>query len=122
MARFAAILLALWALLPLSAAADTYLLMAEQTGCSWCKRWNAEIADIYPKTVEGQTAPLRRYDIHGDEPVITFVNRVHFTPTFILVQDGHEVGRMEGYAGEDFFWGLLNKMLENAKIPLDHSG
>jgi len=122
MARFAAILLALWVLLPLSAAADTYLLMAEQTGCSWCERWNAEIADIYPKTVEGQTAPLRRYDIHGDKPVITFVNRVHFTPTFILVQDGHEVGRMEGYAGEDFFWGLLNKMLENAKIPLDHSG
>ena len=34
-----------------------------------------------------------------------------FTPTFILVADGREAGRIEGYPGEDFFWGLLAKML-----------
>jgi len=38
-----------------------------------------------------------------------------FTPTFVLMQDGVEIGRIEGYPGEDFFWGLLNQMIETAQ-------
>ena len=99
--------------------ADTVLLMAEETGCPWCARWDAEIGHIYPKTVEGRTAPLRRYDLHGPAPDVRFDRRVHFSPTFILVQDGVEVGRIEGYPGEDFFWGLLGMIFERAEISLD---
>lgn len=97
--------------------------MAEEDGCYWCGRWNEEISDIYPKTPEGQTAPLRRFDIHGDDPEgVTFASRVSFTPTFILVQDGQEIDRIEGYPGEDFFWGLLGMMLERAELPIKQEG
>ena len=105
--------------LPLPAVADTYLLMADENGCYWCARWNEEISHIYPKTAEGQTAPLRRYDLHSETPDIDFARRVHFTPTFILVKDGAEQGRIEGYPGEDFFWGLLTMMFERATISLE---
>ncbi|WP_435205541.1 hypothetical protein [Tateyamaria sp. 1078] len=108
--------------LPLPGWADTYLLMAEEDGCYWCAKWNEDIAHIYPKTAEGRTAPLQRYDLHGETPDVVFVQRVHFTPTFILVEDGAEVGRIEGYPGEDFFWGLLTMMFERANIPLDKTG
>ncbi|MFL4469278.1 hypothetical protein ACERZ8_05115 [Tateyamaria armeniaca] len=108
--------------LPLPAAAQTYLLMAEEVGCIWCARWNEDIGHIYPKTEEGQAAPLQRYDLHSETPDVTLKQRVHFTPTFILVQDGVEVGRIEGYPGEDFFWGLLTMMFERADIPLDKAG
>lgn len=120
--RLAALFLAIASSLPLSASAETYLLMAEEKGCMWCARWNSEIAHIYPKTAEGQTAPLRRYDVHSETPAVNFARRVHFTPTFILVQDGTEVGRIEGYPGEDFFWGMLGMMFERAKIPLAETG
>ncbi len=97
--------------------------MAEEHGCLWCERWNEEIAPIYPKTAEGRTAPLVRYDLHGDAPEnVTFERRVHFTPTFILVEDGQEVGRIEGYPGEDFFWGLLGMMFEDAQISMEPTG
>jgi hypothetical protein len=43
---------------------------------------------------------------------ITLASRPRFTPTFIVVQDGAEIGRIEGYPGEDFFWGLLGRILE----------
>lgn len=110
----------LLAWLPLSAAADTYLLMAEEEGCMWCARWNAEIAHIYPKTPEGKSAPLVRFDKRGPVPDgVTLDRPVRFTPTFILVTDGAEAGRIEGYPGEDFFWGLLGMMLERAKISTD---
>ncbi|MGV6804452.1 MAG: hypothetical protein ACWA49_09620 [Ruegeria sp.] len=109
-------------LLPISASADPYLLMAEEKGCYWCAKWNEEIAHIYPKTVEGRTAPLRRYDLHSKPPDIEFERGVHFTPTFILVEDGREVGRIEGYPGEDFFWGLLAMVFERAGIELEETG
>lgn len=102
--------------LPLGAAAETYLLMAEERGCVWCARWNAEIAPIYPKTPEGQAAPLVRYDLRSDTPDVVFDRRVHFTPTFILVSNGQEVGRIEGYPGEDFFWGLLSAIIDDAGL------
>lgn len=112
----------LLALLPQTAAADVVLLMAEERGCYWCAQWNEEISLIYPKSAEGRTAPLQRYDLHSETPDVAFARRVSFTPTFVLVQDGAEVGRIEGYPGEDFFWGLLGQMLERAGIPLDETG
>lgn len=112
---------ALW--LPIPASAETYLLMAEEHGCAWCARWDEEISHIYPKTDEGRTAPLQRYDLHGETPKdVTFTRRVSFTPTFILITDGVEVGRIEGYPGEDFFWSLLTMMFEEAGIPVETTG
>ena len=97
--------------------AETLLLMAEEPGCVWCARWNAEIAEIYPKTVEGKAAPLRRFDIRDGAPDgVTLDRKLHYTPTFILVRDGLEQGRIEGYPGQDFFWGLLGQLLERARI------
>jgi thioredoxin-related protein len=117
---FAVILLAL---VPAGARAETVLLMAEETGCVWCARWDAEISAIYPKTPEGRAAPLQRFDIHGQAPEgVAFKSRVRFTPTFVLVRDGLEIDRIEGYPGEDFFWGLLGLMLEQANVPHEETG
>jgi hypothetical protein len=86
--------------------------MVEQRGCHWCAQWNEEIAPIYPKTDEGARAPLRRVMI-GDLPDdIDFASRPVFTPTFVLVHEGRELGRMEGYAGDEFFWFLLGQLLD----------
>ncbi len=35
-----------------------------------------------------------------------------FTPTFVLIQNGKELGRIEGYPGPDFFWALLDQLLQ----------
>lgn len=87
------------------------LVMVEQDGCHWCARWDEEIAHIYPKTPEGQRAPLRRVNLRALPDDIEFTSRPVFTPTFVLVEGGREVGRLEGYAGDTFFWFLLEKLL-----------
>lgn len=103
------------ALLPALTQAEMTLLMAEEDGCAWCRRWDAEISEIYPKTPEGKAAPLQRMDIGDALPEGIKVTRpLHFTPTFILLKDGRELNRIEGYPGEDFFWGLLGMMLREA--------
>lgn len=106
-----------------AARAETFLIMAEEIGCMWCAMWDRQIAPIYPKTPEGRAAPLRKIDIHGELPDdVVLTGRITYTPTFILVDEGREVSRIEGYPGEDFFWGLLGKMLKEAGIDHDKSG
>ena len=103
--------------------AETYLLMAEEAGCMWCARWNRDVSTEYPLTAEGRAAPLRRIDIHADLPDgLELKQRLTYTPTFVLVRDGVELSRIEGYPGEDFFWGLLNRMLNEAGEPLGGEG
>ncbi|GAA5066802.1 hypothetical protein N0B44_03475 [Roseibacterium beibuensis] len=111
---------ALGSLLPLPALADLQLIMIEQTGCFYCARWHEEVGDAYDRTPEGAVAPLRMLQL--SEPIpddLDIQGRAVFTPTFILVSDGREVGRLEGYPGEDFFWGLLQRMIEQTGVDLE---
>jgi len=92
------------------------LIMFEQDYCEYCERWNEEVGVVYHKTSEGKRAPLRRLDIHENLPGdISHVTTGAFTPTFVLMEEGKEIGRIRGYPGEDFFWGLLGQMLK--KLP-----
>lgn len=95
---------------------STQLIMLEEDGCPYCAKFNREIGPVYPKTTEGKTAPLRRvflYDKWPDD--LKDVKPDTVTPTFILVHDSKEVGRLRGYNGDEFFWYLLNELL--AKLP-----
>lgn len=84
------------------------LLVFERPGCVWCLHFDREVAPIYPKTEEGRLAPIRRIDIdQGDTSGLVLATPVRLAPTFVLVEDGREVGRILGYAGEDAMWGLL---------------
>lgn len=95
------------------AAFAVQLIMVEQKGCHYCEAWMDEIAPAYPKTSEGKFAPLQRRDIRDGAPEGgSYARRVNFTPTFILMDEGREIGRIEGYPGEDFFWPLFTKLLE----------
>jgi len=93
--------------------AGVELIMLDEAGCMWCERWSDEIGGIYAKTDEGKRAPLRRISIHEPLPGdLQFLTKGSFTPTFILVQNAREIGRIRGYPGEDFFFPLLRELLE----------
>ena len=96
---------------------EARMVMVEQAGCSYCRRWDAEIGPIYPKTDLGAAAPLRRIDLHDPVPAdLELARRLTFTPTFVLVVDGVELNRIEGYPGEDFFWALAERMAADAGL------
>ncbi|TCD11957.1 transcriptional regulator [Oricola cellulosilytica] len=95
-----------------TSASAAELVMFEQRGCIWCEAWDREIGPAYANTEEGKRAPLRRVDIQQEIPVdISYIPVERFTPTFVLVDDGKEIGRIRGYPGDEFFWFLLSDML-----------
>lgn len=117
LSRLAYVLFALVAWVPIGAAAE--LVMFESDLCEWCEMWHAEIGVVYHKTEEGRAAPLRRVDIHDPRPAdLRAARAVVFTPTFVLMSDGAEIGRIVGYPGEDHFWGLLDQLLRKTDPAL----
>lgn len=96
------------------AASAAELVMVEQNGCHYCERWTEEIGPIYPKTTEGKFAPLRRVNIRNIPQDLDFKSRPAFTPTFVLVEDGKELGRLEGYPGEDHFWVMIANVMKQS--------
>jgi thioredoxin-related protein len=88
------------------------LVMFRREGCPYCHAWDRAVGPVYGKTEIGSAVPLRMVDLDRDDPPEMDLRRpVRYTPTFVLVEDGREMGRIEGYPGEDFFWGLLDKLV-----------
>ena len=88
------------------------LIMVEQQGCYYCLEWKDQLGHIYPKTPEGKYAPLKTIDITEVDELEGLQRDVIFTPTFVLMENDRELGRLEGYSSEDFFWELLEVILE----------
>lgn len=95
-----------------SAATALELVMYRRAGCPWCAAWDRDIGPIYGKTEIGRRVPIRFADLDRESgPTINLKSPVRYTPTFVLVDEAREIGRIEGYPGEDFFWGLLEQLL-----------
>jgi hypothetical protein len=119
--RIGVLSLMLWFTSLLAATAQNLTLyMVEQPGCIYCAQWDAEVGDAYHLTTEGRAAPLNRLQLRDPLPDgLSFARKVAFTPTFVLVRDSQELERIEGYPGEDFFYGMLGMMLNKAGVSLE---
>jgi len=89
------------------------LVMFDSPVCEWCEVWEEEVGIVYNKTEEACVAPIRRVSVWDERPEdLKSVRSIVFTPTFVLVQGGNEIGRILGYPGESHFWGLLGQMIQ----------
>ncbi|WP_138472728.1 thioredoxin family protein [Poseidonocella sp. HB161398] len=113
--RAAALALAVLSFLAGAGRAELRLAVLLQPGCAYCLQWEREIAPAYPHTPEGQAAPLWRLDIRDPLPGgVSLARPGALTPSFVLLEDGVETGRIEGYPGAEFFWGLLGRLIAEA--------
>ena len=110
MKRFSLIL---FFFLSFSPANSAELLLFEQEGCEWCEEWHKEVGVSYLLTQIGKRIPLRRLDIGDPVPSeITLSSGIVFTPTFVLVENRKEIGRILGFFSEYQFWSLMEDLEE----------
>lgn len=101
-----------------AAAHAAELVMFEQAGCVFCQRWDRDVGALYNKTDEAKALPLRRIDIQGQKMSgIALASPVRYTPTFIVVDNGREIGRITGYSNDDAFWGQLDALVARLAPP-----
>lgn len=104
-------------LLAASVADAAELVMFRRDGCPWCAKWDREIGPIYPKTEFSRRAPLRQINLDREHGASIVHGPILYTPTFVLVEAGREVGRIEGYPGDEFFWPRLRALLDLLPAP-----
>ena len=102
------------------ATAPAVLVMIGDAGCPYCARFEREVAPGYRASEDGQLAPLVRRDRH--DPNIAFIPRVVYSPTFIMLIRGREIGRIVGYGGADIFWMQVAGLLADARAALGQTG
>mgnify|MGYP002787367036 FL=1 len=100
--------------LEIARAEATTLIMVDDPACHYCRRWNREVGGGYGRTAEGRAAPLKR--VGRDSKALAEFAPVVYTPTFILVRGGREVGRITGYPGQLYFWEELSQLMSSAGI------
>lgn len=107
----AALMLAL-AAVPMPAAQAAELVYVEAKGCVYCARFNGQKLRNYKKSEVGQATPIRRVDLMRRWPKdLNQVDRPPYTPVFILVEDGRELGRFNGYVNPQKFDRDLKRLL-----------
>jgi hypothetical protein len=90
------------------------LLMVDDAGCVYCRKWDREVAPGYENSDEGRAAPLVRRPIRSAD--VTRYPGVRYTPTFLLLVEGREIGRIIGYPGPDLFWGEFNALFAKSGL------
>ena len=94
------------------------LVMFQQGGCVWCAQWDRKVGPVYDKTAEAKLLPLRRVDISQQTAAgVTLAARVVYTPTFVVVDNGREIGRITGFINDEAFWGLLDALAAKLERP-----
>lgn len=95
------------------------LVMFDDPTCVWCRRWLAEVGPGYPKTEEGRRAPLRRVYVRNQaQSGVALKSAVTGTPTFVLADEGREIGRIVGYPGAEYFYPMLGELLQKLPQPV----
>lgn len=99
--------------------APAVLVMIGDPGCPYCARFEREVAPGYTASDDGKLVPLvRRFRLDAD---VGFLPRIVYSPTFVMLVRGREVGRIVGYPGADLFWMQVAGLLSDAKIALGRS-
>jgi thioredoxin-related protein len=94
------------------------LIMFSSPDCSWCEAWERDVGAIFPRTQEGKHLQLTHVDISDPLPSrLKDLETVKYTPTFVVLDQGREVGRIAGYSGEDFFWWELQQIMKRLPGP-----
>lgn len=92
------------------------LIVFEDTSCGPCILFEREVAAIYLNTAEGRRAPMRKQLLGAELPEsLAFVAPVSIAPTFVLIDGGREIGRFQGYSGQELFWMSLAYLMQ--KLP-----
>ena len=86
--------------------------------CAYCKAWENEIANIYLKTEFEDQFKLSFIDFSSNAVFekygISIIVKV--TPTFIFVNEKTEVGRIEGYNGQELFWWQVDEITKSGSL------
>lgn len=89
------------------------LIMITSRYCPFCMAWERDIGVIYEKSPYADHLPLTRIDIGSDLPADMRISYdLRGTPTFLILENRAEIGRIIGYSDAELFWWQISEYAE----------
>lgn len=91
------------------------LVVMEADGCIYCSLFRRDVLPSYQVSERGKDMPVRFLDVN-DVPKtgIELQSPIDILPTFVIVKDNHEIGRIPGYMGPEDFFHSINYLLSSS--------
>ncbi len=106
--------------LDLDATAPTHsrlqLVVMEAPGCIYCGLFRRDVLPSYQASARAKDVPVRFLDINDLEKAnLELDSSVQIVPTFVLIQNNKEVGRIPGYVGPETFFHSINYLMSSVR-------
>ncbi|MEQ1671926.1 MAG: thioredoxin family protein [Hyphomicrobium sp.] len=91
------------------------LVVMETPDCIYCSIFRRDVLPSYEISERGKEMPVRFLDVN-DVPKtgIELQSPIDILPTFVIVKDNHEIGRIPGYMGPEDFFHSINYLLSSS--------
>jgi thioredoxin-related protein len=91
------------------------LVVLEAPGCIYCGLFRRDVLPSYEASGRAKEMPIRFVDINdAAADALGLDSPVDIVPTFVVLKNNHEVGRIPGYTGPEFFFHTINHLLSGA--------
>lgn len=100
---------------PPAAATAMQLVVMEAPGCDYCALFRRDVLPSYETSERAKDLPIRFVDINDEEmTAIGLEAPVDIVPTFVVLKNNKEIGRIPGYTGPEYFFHHINYLLTSA--------
>lgn len=98
------------------AAEDAQLVVMEADGCIYCRIFRRDILPTYEVSERRKTMAVRFLDINDlDASGIALDSPISILPTFVVIRNNREVGRIAGYVGPEDFFRAINYLMASPR-------
>ena len=81
-------------------------------GCKYCTAFRDNLGARYLASTTNAVAPMRYVDVGRLEPgAFQLQSEITTVPTIVLLQDGREIDRVEGYPLSEMLFGMVKSRL-----------
>lgn len=101
---------------PIPAAPATMeLVVMEAPGCTYCTLFRRDVLPSYAASERAKDVPIRFVDVNDESAEqLGLDSPIDMVPTFVVLKNNHEVGRIPGYVGPEFFFHSINHLIDGS--------
>lgn len=91
------------------------LVVMEAPGCTYCGIFRRDVLPAYEASERAKDVPIRFLDVNDvSSTTMDLEAPVDIVPTFVILKDNKEIGRIPGYVGPETFFHSINYLLSTA--------
>lgn len=91
------------------------LVVMEAPGCTYCTLFRRDVLPSYAASQHAKEVPIRFVDLNDEAAeALGLDGPIDVVPTFVVLKNNHEVGRVPGYTGPEFFFHSINHIISGS--------